>query len=133
MRMILLKLSVSIKKENYCFSKIIISGRETYTFVDDIPEFPGGLQAFAEFVSNNVKYPLIAREKGIQGRVIATFIVEQDGTLSNLKIAKGIGGGCDEETIRVLKQSPLWKPGSVNGIRVPVAFTVPVAFALSTK
>jgi protein TonB len=83
-----------------------------------------------EFVNHNLKYPSLARRNGIQGRVIVNFVVEGDGTLSSIKVAKGIGDGCDEEAVRIIKLLPPWKPGSQNGKPVRVVYTVPIAFTL---
>jgi TonB family protein len=113
----------------------IISGKEFLTDnifekVEQVPTFPGGDLAFSKFISRNVRYPAIAREKNIQGRVIVSFIVEKDGTLTNTKVLRGIGGGCDEESVRVISLSPNWKPGSLNGKPVRVQYSVPISFAL---
>jgi len=101
-----------------------------FTSVEQVPEFPGGLTAFGEFLSKNIKYPVDARKKGIQGRVIISFVVEQDGSLTNFHVARSIGGGCDEESVRVLALSPNWKPGTQNGKTVRVAYSVPIQFTL---
>jgi TonB family protein len=103
---------------------------ETFTSVNVVPEFPGGIEGFFDFVNHNLKYPSLARRNGIQGRVIVNFVVEGDGTLSSIKVAKGIGDGCDEEAIRIIKLSPPWKPGSQNGKPVRVLYTVPIGFSL---
>lgn len=105
-------------------------GGRVYTAVEQVPEFPGGLNAFGEFLGKNIKYPAVARKKGIQGRVLISFIVEKDGSLTNLHVVHRIGGGCDEESIRVLALSPNWKPGIENGKPVRVAYSVPIAFTL---
>jgi periplasmic protein TonB len=102
-----------------------------YTSVETLPEFPGGIQQFVGFLSSNIHYPVAARKKGIQGRVIITFIIEKDGSLSNIKVARGIGGGCDEEALRVMNLSPKWKPGMQNGQAVRVAYSVPISFTLT--
>lgn len=96
-----------------------------------MPTFPGGKEGFNKFLGTTVKYPKAAREANIQGKVIASFIVEKDGSLTDIKIVRGIGYGADEETIRVLKSSPNWKPGTQNGKPVRVAYSVPISFALT--
>jgi TonB family protein len=101
--------------------------------VEQVPEFPGGLNAFGKFLGTNIKYPGVARQKSIQGRVIIGFIVEEDGTLDNFKIQRGLGYGLDEEAIRVLALSPKWKPGIQNKIPVRVAYSVPINFTLSDE
>jgi TonB family protein len=106
------------------------SGNRNYTAVEKIPEFPGGVAAFGEFLSRNIVYPQRARRKGTQGRVIITFIAGDDGKLTDIKVVKGIGDGCDEEAVRVIKLCPLWKPGIVQGKPVRTAYAVPIMFAL---
>jgi TonB family protein len=104
---------------------------KTFTKVDIVPEFPGGFEAFGRYLGKSLRYPALARENGTQGRVIIAFVVEKDGTLSDVKIAKGIGDGCDEEALRVINNCPPWKPGIQNGKPVRVAYSVPISFALS--
>ncbi|MBB6130310.1 M56 family metallopeptidase [Mucilaginibacter lappiensis] len=104
---------------------------QVFTSVEHVPEFPGGLEAFGQFLGSNVKYPKADREKGVQGRVIATFIVEADGSLSNIIITRGISKAIDEEAIRVLDLSPKWKPGIQNGRAVRVQYSVPISFTLA--
>lgn len=106
---------------------------QIFTPVDpvvQVPEFPGGLNAFGMFLAHNIRYPFSARENGIQGRVIISFVVERDGTLSDVRVARGIGGGCDEEGVRVMKLSPPWKPGMQGGRLIRVAYSVPISFTL---
>jgi TonB family protein len=100
------------------------------TFVSMVPEFPGGLDAFGHFLTNNLRYPATARENHIQGRVIISFIVEIDGALTNVKVAHGIGGGCDEEAMRVMKMSPKWKPAMQDGKPVRSMYNIPISFTL---
>lgn len=99
--------------------------------VEVAPEFPGGQKAFAKFLGSNIRYPVSARESSVQGKVYIGFIVEKDGSLSDLKIIKGIGSGCDEEALRVLKSSPAWQPGMAEGKPVRTSFTFPVTFQLA--
>jgi TonB family protein len=107
------------------------AGEEIFTAVEQVPLFPGGLEAFSRFLSKNIVYPDGARINGIHGRVILSFVVETDGTLSDIKVARGIGGGCDEEALRVMKFCPLWAPGVQNGKPVRVAYNIPVNFTLN--
>jgi TonB family protein len=109
------------------------SGKITYSLVQVMPQFPGGLDALGRFLGRNIRYPQNAMINGIQGRVIISFVVQGDGTLGGLRVARGIGGGCDEEALRVIKLSPRWKPGLINGYAVPVAFSVPISFTISTE
>ena len=102
-----------------------------YQVVDKMPEFPGGEKAMMEFLSKNIVYPEKAKEAGIQGRVFVGFVIEKDGSVSNVKIMKGIGGECDEEALRVVKSMPNWKPGKKGGKDVRVSYTLPINFKLS--
>jgi TonB family protein len=102
-----------------------------FTSVEQVPEFKGGLEAFGKFLATNMKYPKAARDNNVQGRVIITFVVEKDGSLSNMKVVRGIGSGCDEEAVRVLSISPAWKPGIQNGKLVKVQYSVPISFTLA--
>nr|WP_294943884.1 M56 family metallopeptidase [uncultured Mucilaginibacter sp.] len=104
-----------------------------YTAVQTQPKFPGGTDAFAKYLAKTIKYPKIARENNIQGRVILTFVVEKDGALSGVKVLRGIGSGCDEEAIRAIKASPKWIAGKQGGKKVRVQYSVPVNFAIADK
>jgi protein TonB len=101
-----------------------------FTYVEEMPEFPGGDEARIKFLSENIKYPMSAREIGIQGKVYFTFTVEKDGSISEVKMLRGIGAGCDEEALRVLAMMPKWKPGRQNGKAVRVEFNMPISFIL---
>lgn len=98
--------------------------------VEDVPEFVGGESAMLEFIKNTIKYPDEAKKEGIQGRVFISFIVEKDGQISNVEVLRGIGGGCDEEAMRVVKSMPNWTPGQQRGNPVRVQFRMPIKFAL---
>ena len=104
--------------------------QEIFKIVEEMPSFPGGEQKLMEFVGKNIKYPQIARETGIQGRVFVNFVVEPDGSVSNVSVLRGIGGGCDEEAMRVVKNMPKWKPGKQRGKPVRVQYMLPVNFKL---
>ncbi len=106
---------------------------QVFTNVDYLPSFPGGLEAFGKFLSGNIKYPKTAKVNNIQGRVYCNFVVEKDGSLRDIKVVRGIGGGCDEEAVRVLAISPKWNPGLRNGEKVRVSYTIPVFFQLDKK
>ena len=103
---------------------------KVYEKVEVMPEFPGGDQAMMDFVAKNVVYPQEARDKEISGRVMVGFIVEKDGSISDAKVVKGIGGGCDEEAVRVVNAMPKWKPGKQKGKPVRVSFMMPFNFKL---
>jgi protein TonB len=104
--------------------------QEIFKIVEEMPAFPGGEAKLMEYVAKNVKYPQIARETGVQGRVYVNFVVEPDGSVSNVSVLRGIGGGCDEEAIRVVKSMPKWKPGKQRGKAVRVSYMLPVNFKL---
>ena len=99
-----------------------------YVACEYSPKFPGGEEALYAYFCNNLKYPEKAREENITGRVFITFIVERDGSLSNIKVLRDIGGGCGEEAVRVAKNMPKWKPGQHRGETVRVQYTMPVLF-----
>ncbi|MBQ9509795.1 MAG: TonB family protein [Bacteroidales bacterium] len=101
-----------------------------YNKPEVMPEFPGGMEAMMKYLSENLKYPETAKEKNTQGRVLVTFIVEKNGSISDVKVVKGIGNGCDEEAVRVIKAMPKWKPGMQNGKKVRVSFAIPISFKL---
>lgn len=102
-----------------------------YSFVDKMPEFQGGLPALSDYLSFELNYPELAVEDSIEGRVYVGFVVERDGKVSNVKLIKGIGGGCDEEAVRVIRKMPLWIPGKLNGTPVRVYKTLPISFSLA--
>lgn len=106
---------------------------EIFMIVENQPEFPGGEAELYKFIRDNVKYPQLAKETGIQGTVYVQFVVEKDGKISNVKALRKIGGGCDEEAVRVVKSMPTWKPGSQRGRTVRVSFTLPVKFTLQSS
>jgi protein TonB len=103
---------------------------EIFLIVEEQPEFPGGEAARRAYFAENIHYPQEAREMGLQGTVYVGFVVEPDGSVSQVKVLRGIGGGCDEEAIRVVKNMPPWKPGKQRNIPVRVRFTIPVRFTL---
>lgn len=103
---------------------------EIFTVVEQMPEFPGGAAEMTRFIQKNIKYPMMARESDIQGRVYVNFVVEPDGSVSNVTVMRGIGGGCDEEAVRIVNMMPKWNPGKQRGIAVRCSFTVPIVFRL---
>jgi len=103
---------------------------DVYTIVEQMPEFPGGNEKMVEFISLNTQYPQEAKEKGVQGRVLVNFVVDTDGSITDVKVMRGIGSGCDEEAVRVVKSMPKWQPGRQRGEAVKVAFTLPFTFKL---
>jgi len=106
---------------------------EVFMVVENPPKYPGGEPARQEFFAENMKYPKKAKEQGIQGRVYITFVVEPSGSVTNIQLLRGIGGGCDEEAIRVVKLMPKWEPGTQRGQAVRVQFNMPIKFSLPKK
>lgn len=104
---------------------------EIFVVVEQQPEFPGGMSALMKFLSDNIKYPVIAQENGIQGRVITTFVVERDGSITDVNVVRGQDPSLDKEAVRVIKTMPRWKPGQQRGKPVRVRFTLPVQFRLA--
>ena len=103
---------------------------EIFTVVENDPEFPGGMEALYKYLRENIKYPQLARDNNITGKVYVTFVVERDGSIANPRVLKDIGGGCGAEAIRVVKSMPKWNPGKQRGKAVRVQFNLPVNFNL---
>ncbi len=104
-----------------------------FTAVEKEPGFQGGIEKFYKYLQNNIHYPAVAKENNVQGKVFVTFVVERDGSLTDIKVVRGIGSGCDEEAQRVLRNSPKWTPGIQNGRPVRVQYTMPISFTLQTE
>jgi TonB family protein len=105
-------------------------GSNIFTVVEQMPEFSGGKNAMFKFISKNIKYPEEAIKQEISGRVFVTFVVEADGEITNIELLRGIGGGCDEEAMRVISIMPKWKSGYQRGVSVRVRFNLPIKFVL---
>lgn len=103
---------------------------EPFSYVEQMPTFPDGTEAMYKYIYDKIKYPAIARENGISGQVIVQFVVSKEGEIQKAKVVRGIGGGCNEEALRVVNGMPRWKPGKHNGRAVPVTFTLPIKFVL---
>lgn len=101
-----------------------------FDVVEEMPSFPGGDSGLMAYLSQTIKYPVAAEENGIQGRVIVTFVVERDGSITDVKVAKSVDPSLDKEAVRVIKSMPLWKPGKQDGSAVRVKYTVPITFRL---
>lgn len=101
-----------------------------YQIVEQMPEFPGGIDKLATYISENIKYPEAAKEKGVSGRVFISFVIEKDGSVNQVEVMRGIGGGCDDEAVRVVKAMPKWKPGMQKGKPVRVSYVLPITFKL---
>jgi protein TonB len=103
---------------------------EIFTVVEEQPGYPGGDESRIRYLQENIKYPEEAKELGIQGKVFVTFVVEVDGSITDVRVLRGIGGGCDEEAIRVVRSMPKWVPGKQRGVPVRVQFNLPIKFTL---
>ena len=103
---------------------------KVFDVVEEMPSFPGGQGALMSYLASNIKYPVVAQENGVQGRVIVSFVVERDGSISDVKVARSVDPSLDREAQRVVKSMPKWKPGKQNGSAVRVKYTVPVVFRL---
>ena len=103
---------------------------KVFDVVEQMPSYPGGMGALMQYLSSNIKYPVIAEENGIQGRVICTFVVERDGSITDVRIAKSVDPSLDKEAMRVVSSMPRWIPGKQNGSAVRVKYTLPVTFRL---
>jgi protein TonB len=103
---------------------------EVFVVVEEMPEFPGGNNALRKFLGESVKYPVVAQENGIQGKVYVNFVVNKDGSVSGAKIARGVDPSLDAEALRVVNSMPKWKPGKQRGVPVRVSYTVPISFVL---
>jgi len=104
---------------------------EIFTIVEENAEFPGGEAAMNKFLGENLKYPKMAQDAGIQGIVYVTFVVEPSGVITNIKILRGLGGGCDDAAVNAIKKMPKWNAGKQRGKAVRVQFNLPVRFRLS--
>jgi protein TonB len=103
---------------------------KVFDVVEEMPQFPGGQAALLEYLAKNIKYPVVAEENGVQGRVIVTFVVERDGSITDVRVVKSVDPSLDKEAARVVKSMPKWQPGKQNGSAVRVKYTVPVQFRL---
>lgn len=114
-------------------NNVIIENKEpekTFITVEQMPKFPGGDAELMRFISSNLKYPTIAAENGIEGRVVVRFVVGKDGNVSDIQVLRSIDPSCDKEATRVVKMMPKWIPGMQNGRPVAVYYTLPILFKL---
>lgn len=119
--------------ENLYIEKIIKEKKYNgpiLTIVEEMPKFPGGEENMYKWLGENIRYPQEAKEKGISGTVIVTYVVESDGEITNVHVLKNIEGGCGAEAVRVIKTMPKWKPAELNGVPVRIFFTLPIKFTL---
>jgi protein TonB len=109
------------------------SSGEIFDVVENAPNPPGGMEGWNKYLSENLSYPEQARKLGIEGTVYVVFVVEEDGSIQGVEILRGIGGGCDEEAMRVIKNSPDWEPGTQRDRKVNVRMRMPIRFKLPTE
>ena len=107
------------------------SSQQIFMVVEEMPEFPGGQAALMSFIAKSIKYPVVAQENGIQGRVTCSFVVNKDGSIVDAEVIRGIDPSLDKEALRVINTMPKWKPGKQRGKPVRVKFTVPINFRLN--
>lgn len=120
------KLPAAAQKENSKEDPI-------FTVVEDMPSFPGGEQALMQYLAKNIKYPVIAQENGIEGRVIVAYIVGADGKITSPEIVRGVDPALDKEALRIVENMPVWKPGKQRGKAVAVRYVLPITFRLQGK
>ncbi len=113
------------------FEEATEEAEEIHIIVESMPSFKGGMSEFYKFVSKNLIYPAQARRMGIEGKVYVYFVVDNDGSLSDIEVVKGIGAGCDEEVLRITKMCPNWNPGKQRGEPVRVRMMMPITFRLN--
>lgn len=103
---------------------------KVWEVIEQMPQFPGGETELLSFIAKSIRYPVIAQENGIQGRVIIRFVVSKTGMVSNVEVLRSLDAACDREAVRVVKTLPKWIPGKQNGVNVPVYYTLPITFRL---
>ncbi|MEI7501961.1 MAG: energy transducer TonB [Paludibacter sp.] len=103
---------------------------KVWEVIEQMPQFPGGETELLSFIAKSIRYPVIAQENGIQGRVIIRFVVSKTGVVSNVEVLRSLDAACDKEAMRVVKTLPKWIPGKQNGVNVPVYYTLPITFRL---
>lgn len=119
-----------VLKAKEVIAQEVEEGEKVFDVVEQMPTFPGGNEALFAFLSKNIHYPAVAEENGVQGRVIVTFVVERDGSITDVKVIKSVDPSLDKEAMRLVKSMPNWIPGKQNGQAVRVKFTLPVTFQL---
>jgi len=119
-----------IEVEETVEEEIVEEKEEPFTYVEEMPSYPTGMEDLMVFIGQNITYPEIAKRAGVEGKVFVQLVIEKDGRVTDIRIAKGIGAGCDEEAVRVCKLLPKWKPGKQNGKPVRVRMVIPFLFRL---
>ena len=133
-RLILMSLMATCCLTTVLAQKTVVSQKdqkeEPFNVVEDMPAFPGGMDAMIQFLSSNIQYPADAKKQKVDGRVLVKFVVEKDGSITEVKVIKPAFPSLDAEAIRVVKAMPKWKPGYQNGQAVRVQFAMPINFSL---
>jgi len=132
-------ITIILRKDSKLFEKTVENATKSkgeddvFTVVEQTPQFPGGMEAFYEYLSTNLKYPEEAIKNQAEGKVYVEFVVEKNGDLSNVRAVKGVGYGCDEEAVRVVKNAPAFEPGEQRGRKVRVKMVLPIMFKQPVK
>jgi protein TonB len=133
-RLIIMSLMATCCLTTVLAQKTVVSQKdqkeEPFDVVEDMPAFPGGMEAMIQFISSNIQYPADAQKQKVDGRVLVNFVVEKDGSITEVKVVKPTFPSLDAEAIRVVKAMPKWKPGYQRGQAVRVQFTMPINFSL---
>lgn len=133
-RLIIMSLMATCCLTTVLAQKTVVSQKdqkeEPFDVVEDMPAFPGGMEAMIQFISSNIQYPADAQKQKVDGRVLVNFVVEKDGSITEVKVVKPTFPSLDAEAIRVVKAMPKWKPGYQKGQAVRVQFTMPINFSL---
>ena len=133
-RMIMMSLMAICCLTTVLAQKTVVSQKdqkeEPFDVVEDMPAFPGGMEAMIQFISSNIQYPADAQKQKVDGRVLVNFVVEKDGSITEVKVVKPTFPSLDAEAVRVVKAMPKWKPGYQRGQAVRVQFTMPINFSL---
>ena len=133
-RLIMMSLMATCCLTTVLAQKTVVSQKdqkeEPFDVVEDMPAFPGGMEAMIQFISNNIQYPADAQKQKVDGRVLVNFVVEKDGSITEVKVIKPTFPSLDAEAVRVVKAMPKWKPGYQKGQAVRVQFTMPINFSL---
>ena len=133
-RLIIMSLMATCCLTTVLAQKTVVSQKdqkeEPFDVVEDMPAFPGGMEAMIQFISSNIQYPADAQKQKVDGRVMVNFVVEKDGSITEVKVIKPTFPSLDAEAVRVVKAMPKWKPGYQRGQAVRVQFTMPINFSL---
>lgn len=124
--------SLSAKKDSQAIKPVLVSSNDfVYEMVEELPSYPGGMGELFGFLAGNIKYPEDAIAQGQEGRVMVSFVIKADGSISDVKVASGVCESLDREAVRVVKTMPKWTPGKQNGKAVNVRFSIPITFRLN--